>query len=59
MNKTINEKEIIEGKIFFKRKLIEITEKEIKELSTKLLAWKINDAIDNSYVIEIQKEVQS
>ena len=55
MNGRLNEKDIIEGKILFKRHLIDETENEIRELKEKLFSWKIKEAIENSKVIDIVK----
>ena len=55
MNRRLNEKDIIEGKILFKRHLIGETENEIRELKEKLFSWKIKEAIENSKVIDIVK----
>ena len=55
MNGRLNEKDIIEGKILFKRHLNDETENEIRELKEKLFSWKIKEAIENSKVIDIVK----
>ena len=47
MTESMTANEIIERKIFLKRQLIEITEKEIKDLENKLNDERIENGISN------------